>query len=73
MQAGSGTSAMIVAFDRFIRLLATTPDKVNANTCITLLETDHGGHCVFLAEPNGYDGRWAELQVLTFFRAHGLI
>jgi predicted alpha/beta-fold hydrolase len=59
--------------DPFIRLLPATRDKMNANPCITLLETDHGGHCAFLAEPNGYDGRWAELQVMTFFRAHGLI
>ena len=59
--------------DPFIRLLPATRDKMNANPCITLLETDHGGHCAFLAEPNGYDGRWAELQVMTFFRAHGLV
>jgi predicted alpha/beta-fold hydrolase len=59
--------------DPFIRLLPATRDKMNANPCITLLETDHGGHCAFLAEPNGYDGRWAELQVMTFFHAHGLI
>jgi len=59
--------------DPFIRLLPETRDKMNANPCITLLETDYGGHCAFLAEPNGYDGRWAELQAMTFFRAHGLI
>jgi hypothetical protein len=46
---------------------------MKANSHITLVETDHGGHCAFLAEPNGYDGRWAELQAMTFFRAHGLI
>jgi uncharacterized protein len=59
--------------DPFIRLMPETRDKMRANPCITLLETDHGGHCAFLAEPNGYDGRWAELQAMTFFRLHGLI
>jgi predicted alpha/beta-fold hydrolase len=59
--------------DPFIRLMPETRNKMNANPCITLLETEHGGHCAFLAEPNGYDGRWAEAQAMTFFRAHGLI
>jgi hypothetical protein len=59
--------------DPFIRLMPETRSKMKANSHITLVETDHGGHCAFLAEPNGYDGRWAELQAMTFFRAHGLI
>jgi predicted alpha/beta-fold hydrolase len=59
--------------DPFIRLLPATRDKMNANPNITLLETEYGGHCAFLAEPNGYDGRWAELQVMTFFQSRGLI
>jgi uncharacterized protein len=53
--------------------LPETRDKMNANHHITLLETKYGGHCAFLAEPDGYDGRWAELQVMKFFRLRGLI
>jgi uncharacterized protein len=39
---------------------------------VKLIETEHGGHCAFLATPNGYDGRWAERQVIEFFLRHGM-
>jgi len=58
--------------DPFIRLLPETRAKMLANPHITLLETEHGGHCAFLAQPNGYDGRWAERQILHFFQHHGM-
>jgi predicted alpha/beta-fold hydrolase len=58
--------------DPFIRLLPVTRAKMIANPNITFLETEHGGHCAFLAQPNGYDGRWAELQIMHFFRHHGM-
>jgi len=58
--------------DPFIRLLPETREKLQANPHITLLETSHGGHCAFLAQPNGYDGRWAERQIIHFFRHHGM-
>jgi predicted alpha/beta-fold hydrolase len=53
--------------DPFVRLLASTVVALHANPKITMLETAHGGHCGFLAEANGYDGRWAELQIVDFF------
>lgn len=59
--------------DPFIRLLPETRAKIAANPHIHLLETTHGGHCAFLAEPNGDDGRWAERQIIHFFRHHELI
>ena len=59
--------------DPFIRLLPETRAKIAANPQVTLLETCHGGHCAFLAAPNGNDGRWAELQIISFFRRQGLI
>jgi uncharacterized protein len=58
--------------DPFIRFLPETRAKMEANPHITLLETEHGGHCAFLAQPNGYDGRWAERQIIHFFRHHGM-
>ncbi|MCU1255069.1 MAG: Alpha/beta hydrolase [Candidatus Angelobacter sp.] len=58
--------------DPFIRLLPETRAKILANLHITLLETAHGGHCAFLAQPNGYDGRWAERQIMHFFQHHGM-
>jgi uncharacterized protein len=58
--------------DPFIRLLPETREKMLANPHITLLETAHGGHCAFLAQPSEYDGRWAERQIIHFFRHHGM-
>lgn len=52
--------------DPFIRVLPETRRKVLGNPCITYLETEHGGHCAFLADPDGYDGRWAERQAIAF-------
>jgi predicted alpha/beta-fold hydrolase len=56
--------------DPFIRLTATTRAKLHGNANITLLEPAHGGHCAFLEDPrDGYDGRWAEAQLLQFVMA----
>jgi predicted alpha/beta-fold hydrolase len=54
--------------DPFIRVLPETRAKLLANPHITYIETEHGGHCSFLAEPNGYDGRWAERQAIAFIQ-----
>jgi uncharacterized protein len=56
--------------DPFIRLVPETRAKMLNNPHITLLETTHGGHCAFLTQPNGYDGRWAERQMIHFFLHH---
>jgi predicted alpha/beta-fold hydrolase len=56
------------ANDPFIRILPETRKKILANPNIRFLESDDGGHCSFLADPNGYDGRWAELRVIEFLR-----
>jgi len=54
--------------DPFIRVLSETRAKLLANPHITYVETEHGGHCAFLAEANGYDGRWAERQAIAFIQ-----
>ncbi|HEV2733019.1 MAG TPA: alpha/beta fold hydrolase [Terriglobales bacterium] len=54
--------------DPFIRILPETRQKILANPNITFIETDDGGHCSFLTNPDGDDGRWAEQQVLEFLR-----
>ncbi len=61
------------ANDPFIRMLPETLQRIAANPNITYIETDDGGHCAFLAEPNGArkgdatdDGRWAEREVVEF-------
>jgi len=53
--------------DPFIRLRAETRNKIAANPNICFVETEHGGHCAFLASPDGYDGRWSERSMVEFF------
>jgi hypothetical protein len=43
--------------------------KIAGNPHITLKITSHGGHCGFIAESNGYDGYWAERQIVEFVAA----
>jgi hypothetical protein len=52
--------------DPFVVLSAETEAKLLANANITYLRCRHGGHCAFLAEAAGYDGRWAEQQIVEF-------
>ena len=54
--------------DPFIRVVPATREKMLSNPHITFVETKHGGHCAFLASPNGYDGRWAERQAIAFIQ-----
>jgi hypothetical protein len=54
--------------DPFIRVLPETRVKLLGNPHITFMETTQGGHCAFLAAPNGYDGRWAERQAIAFIQ-----
>lgn len=59
--------------DPFIRFQPETRARIAANACITLLESAHGGHCAFLAEPDpgsGNDGYWAEHNALRFLLQH---
>jgi predicted alpha/beta-fold hydrolase len=54
--------------DPFIRLLPETRAALAANPQVRFLETRHGGHCGFVGERNGTDGRWAEQKIVEFFR-----
>ena len=60
------TIIVYAADDPFIRIQPESRAKLLANSNIRYLETAHGGHCAFLAAPNGYDGYWAERQILDF-------
>jgi uncharacterized protein len=73
-----GVPALIIhaADDPFIRLRDETRRKIAENPHIRFVETAHGGHCGFLAERNGASRsdlpepeRWAEQQVIEFFRS----
>jgi predicted alpha/beta-fold hydrolase len=63
------TLILHAANDPFIRILPETRQKILSNPQITFVETEDGGHCSFLGEPDGDDGRWAERQVVEFLRA----
>jgi predicted alpha/beta-fold hydrolase len=54
--------------DPFIRFLPETRAALIENPWVTLIETQHGGHCAFLAPATaaGDDGRWAEATLLRF-------
>jgi len=59
--------------DPFIRFSPETRAIIDANSHITLLETQQGGHCAFLAPPdatNENDGYWAEHTAKQFLLAH---
>lgn len=58
------------ANDPFIRMRAETLERIASNPNITYVETGDGGHCAFVGEPDGdgYDGRWAEREVVEFVR-----
>jgi predicted alpha/beta-fold hydrolase len=62
------TFILQAASDPFIRILPETRQKILANPNITFLETEDGGHCSFLAQPDGDDGHWAERRVVEFLR-----
>src|SRR5258706_4408400 len=62
------TFILTAANDPFIRILPETRRKILDNPHITFLETEDGGHCSYLAEANGDDGHWAEIQLVEFLR-----
>jgi predicted alpha/beta-fold hydrolase len=62
------TLILHAANDPFIRILPETRQKILSNRNITFVETEDGGHCSFLAHPDGDDGRWAERQIIQFLQ-----
>ncbi len=67
------TLVIHAADDPFIRVSAESEAKLRNNPGIRYLETRHGGHCAFLANPDGSgdDGRWAEKKLVEFIALHG--
>lgn len=60
------------ANDPFIRMLPETSSRIAGNPHITYVETEDGGHCAFIGEPNGDSAagnRWAEKQVVEFLKS----
>lgn len=57
---------LTAADDPFVPPDAFRDKAVTGNPHITTVVTPHGGHCGFIAAPNGYDGYWAEQRVVDF-------
>lgn len=55
--------------DPFIRLDASTRERLHANPQIDFVETRHGGHCAYLGRDPGDDIHWAEATIMRYLRA----
>jgi len=65
--------ALIIAAedDPFVPPATFRHPRVTANPWITTALVPHGGHCAFLERgTDGYDGYWAEREILRFASAH---
>jgi predicted alpha/beta-fold hydrolase len=61
------TLIITAADDPFVPLEAFRDPALVSNPNITLLVTEHGGHCGFLSDAGpGTDGYWAEQQIVGF-------
>jgi predicted alpha/beta-fold hydrolase len=57
------------ADDPFVPAESFRHPSVMANRNLTVVITEHGGHCGFLGEPSGSDdGYWAEARIVEFAR-----
>jgi predicted alpha/beta-fold hydrolase len=57
--------------DPFVPAAPFTHPLVTGNRWITVTLTRHGGHCAFIERAaDGYDGYWAEREILRFASAH---
>jgi predicted alpha/beta-fold hydrolase len=57
--------------DPFVPTLPFSDPAVTGNPAITVAVTPHGGHCAFVERPaTGYDGYWAEKEIVRFAAAH---
>ena len=54
--------------DPFIRITPESRQKIAANSKITFVETEDGGHCSFVGERDGYDGHFAERAAIDFLK-----
>ena len=57
--------------DPFVPTGAFSDPAVTGNPNITVVMTPHGGHCAFVEPPQpGYDGYWAEREIVRFVNGH---
>jgi predicted alpha/beta-fold hydrolase len=57
--------------DPFVPAAPFRAPEVTGNPNLTVVITRHGGHCAFLERAvDGYDGYWAEREIMRFADAH---
>ena len=57
--------------DPFVPSASFADPAVAGNPNVTVVVTRHGGHCAFLERAeDGYDGYWAEREIVRFVRTH---
>ena len=65
------TLIITAADDPFVPPRPFTDPVISRNRHITLKLTPHGGHCGFIEESRaGYDGYWAEREIVEFLKKH---
>jgi predicted alpha/beta-fold hydrolase len=68
------TLIITAADDPFVPPGPFKEPSVTRNRNISVLLTDHGGHCGFVEEASaGYDGYWAEREIVRFLGVHCLV
>jgi predicted alpha/beta-fold hydrolase len=59
--------------DPFVPASTFRDSAVSTNPHITVVITPHGGHCAYIEHAeNGYDGYWAERELVRFATAHAV-
>jgi predicted alpha/beta-fold hydrolase len=57
--------------DPFVPVSTFRDPAVTANPNITVVVTPHGGHCAYVERSdNGYDGYWAEREIVRFIESN---
>jgi predicted alpha/beta-fold hydrolase len=57
--------------DPFVPVLTFRDPAVTSNPNITVVVTPHGGHCAYVERSdNGYDGYWAEREIVRFIESN---
>ena len=59
--------------DPFIPITSFRNPRIVGNPLITLLTSEHGGHCGFVSRNSGDERFWAEPRVLEFCKQHSEI
>ena len=60
------TLIMTAADDPFVPDAPFRAPELAGNPHIDVVITAHGGHCAYLARSDGYDGYWAEREIMRF-------